>query len=78
MDFLVNIDNNAAEHLPSKLIDYLLTGRPILTINSQNLNKTDIDKFMKGDYTDRYTNSNLDQYQIENICKKFLTLESKL
>ena len=35
-DFLLNIDNGKAKGRPSKLIDYALSGRPILSLNSSN------------------------------------------
>src|SRR5690606_3328012 len=35
MDFLVNFSNNTNLQSPSKLIDYAIAGRPILSINNQ-------------------------------------------
>ena len=35
MDFLINLDNNTHTQLPSKLIDYSITGRPVLNVTSE-------------------------------------------
>ena len=34
MDFLININNASERQMPSKLIDYYLTGRPVLSLDS--------------------------------------------
>jgi hypothetical protein len=74
MDFLVNFENDTSLQLPSKLIDYYLTGRPVLSIPSKTLNKQDVQEFLYGDYTGRYKFDNMEQYRIENVCDRFLTL----
>jgi len=73
MDFLVNFDNNTQTAVPSKLIDYAITGRPILNI--ENPLKTNvIDRFLAGDYSNALEINNIDQYRIENVCDHFLSL----
>ncbi|MCB0743251.1 MAG: hypothetical protein KDC67_05060, partial [Ignavibacteriae bacterium] len=74
MDFVLNINNNISTQQPSKLIDYHLTQRPILSIDSMNINKRAINQFLKGDYTNQYKINNVDQYRIENVCSSFLNL----
>lgn len=73
-DFLVNIGYDPTLQLPSKMIDYYLTGRPILNLPSKNMNKELILKFLNGDYSEKFVNPDIDQYRIENVCKKFLEL----
>lgn len=74
MDFLVNIENEVAEQIPSKLIDYFLIGRPVLSINSKtNIHET-LTPFLNRDYTGQYTFNNPEQYKIENIVHSFLTI----
>lgn len=73
MHFLVNIENLSNTQMPSKLIDYGMTGRPILSCNGKNFDLEKFKRFMTGDYTGRYE-VNLEDYNIENIVQKFLEL----
>lgn len=73
MDFLVNFSNSqATSQIPSKLIDYYLTGRPVLSINPDYFDEEKINEFLSGDYTNKYTYENIARYQIENVADKFL------
>lgn len=75
MDFLINIENyNAPEALPSKVIDYAIAGRPILSFNQENITKEEIIKFLNKDYSSRYSVDDLHQYHISNVAKKFIKL----
>lgn len=74
MDFLINFENNTSRQLPSKLIDYYLTGRPVLSVSSFKINRKNINEFLCGDYRNRYEFNNMDQYRIENVCTRFLDL----
>lgn len=73
MDFLVNFDNNTNVQVPSKLIDYALSGRPILNIRSP-LEPAAIDQFLKGDYSAKYVVDDIQKYSIENVVRQFLEL----
>lgn len=77
-DFLVNVDtiydcNSLNTAFPSKLIDYSLTGRPILNICSNSINEKILLEFFSGKYENsrRIDNS---RYKIENVAKLFLNL----
>jgi hypothetical protein len=74
MDFLLNIGYDPAQQAPSKLIDYYLTGRPILNMFTNGVNEKMVDDFLAADYSGAFKNNNLDQYRIENVCKAFLQL----
>lgn len=74
MDFLINIENATHVQTPSKLIDYALTGRPILSVNPLKLEEKYILRFLKGDYSSRYTVDNIDDYNIVNVANKFIKL----
>lgn len=74
MDFLLNLDNGITVQTPSKLIDYALTGRPILSLNSCDINEQLLDFFMKGDYSGQYVVENVEQYNIKNVAQQFLDL----
>ena len=73
MDFLVNLENGVAAQTPSKLIDYALTGRPILSVNSNNLDTAKIDAFLTGDYTQQRA-VDVSRYDIKVVAKQFLEL----
>ena len=77
MDFLLNLENGVAIQTPSKLIDYALTGRPILSLDSSRLDTEKLDAFLRGDYTHQYRVENLEQYDIRNVARKFLELTEK-
>jgi len=74
MDFLVNLENDTTSQMPSKLIDYYLTGRPVLSLESGEIDPEAVDNFLAGSYTGRYNFENVDQYRIENVCERFLAL----
>ncbi len=73
MDFLVNFDNNTGVQVPSKLIDYVLAGRPVLNIKAI-IEPEIIIKFLQGDYSSRFSIENIQKYNIENVVKQFLEL----
>ena len=77
MDFLVNLENQTTSQLPSKIVDYYLTGRPILSVPSSGMNTKTINRFLDGDYSDRLIVNNIDQYRITNVCSQFLNLCGK-
>ena len=77
MDFLVNIGYSPSRQLPSKLIDYYIVDRPILNIVDDSISekeKEQIDQFINGDYSSKLKSVNIDQYRIENVVQKFLSL----
>lgn len=74
MDFLINFENKSPLQSPSKLIDYYLAGRPVLSIPNTNLNKKAINEFLRGNYRNQYNFRDIDQYRIENVCNRFLDL----
>ena len=73
MDFLINIGYDPATQSPSKLIDYAISGRPILNITS-TLNKKIINEFLNGDYTHAHKVENLQQYDIKDVARRFIEL----
>ena len=75
MDFLVNIENiNLPGQKPSKLIDYAISNRPILSINPGNFNSENVIEFLNGNYQNRFIVDNLEDYRIELVTKKFIDL----
>ena len=74
VDFLINIENASANQQPSKLIDYGLTKRPILSINPLRFDTSLVDDFVKGDYSRQLNIGDMEQYNIVNVVNKFLEL----
>ena len=73
-DFLLNIDNGKAKGRPSKLIDYALSGRPIISLNSSDVDCQLIEDFMKGDYSQQYVIEDVEQFNVKNVAQQFLDL----
>jgi hypothetical protein len=79
-DFLVNVDtvfdnHSNTEAVPSKLIDYALTNRPILNINSAYLDKEMVLEFLNKDYSrQRFVEKS--NYDIKKVSAKFLELSN--
>lgn len=76
MDFLVNIENKNSVQLPSKLIDYAITTRPILSLKSQ-IDIDVVNGFLHGDFSKRFVIENLSKYDIRNVVDAFLNLVHK-
>lgn len=74
MDFLVNFENESPLMMPSKMIDYYIAGRPVLSIPGNDFDTNTISQFLNGDYSNKYVYNNMDQYRIENVCHHFLEL----
>lgn len=74
MDFLLNIKNESSIQLPSKLIDYFLSQRPIIEITSSFKEESIFDEFMNGNYANNLICPNIEQYNIANVARKFTDL----
>lgn len=73
MDFLINIENKGKAQLPSKLIDYSLIKRPVLSV-SNIINEKDILDFLSGKYNQQMILPDLSNYDIKNVVDRFLEL----
>jgi len=74
MDFLVNINNATDIQKPSKLIDYYLAGRPILSLDSGQVDTEIIKQFFERDYRAQLKYENMERYRIEQVTLQFLEL----
>ena len=74
VDFLVNIENSTKVQTPSKLIDYGLIGRPILSVNPKSLDKNAVKEFLDGNYSKQFIIANHNDYDIVNVANQFLSL----
>jgi hypothetical protein len=75
MDFLVNLANvNRPNQIPSKLIDYAITGRPILNVKPTDPNKVQFLEFLISDYKSTLVVENIERYRISNVAKEFVNI----
>ena len=75
MDFLINIENLHSNYgSPSKLIDYAIAKRPILSITSHHLPVDIISEFFVGNYQHQFIVDNLDKYNIIQVARQFCLL----
>lgn len=74
MDFVVNFENVGHKQTPSKLIDFVIVDKPILSVKTGSLDKEAVDQFLDGDYSRQHVIEDPEQYRIENVCAKFLKL----
>ncbi len=73
MDFLINFDNNTHLNSPSKLIDYAITGRPVLNIK-KDFQYIEIEEFLNADYSKQLVIPDIRKYHISNVATQFLEL----
>ncbi len=73
MDFLINFDNNSDRNSPSKLIDYAISGRPVLNIKKE-FSANEVLSFIMGDYSGRMKLPDVSNYHIGKVSRMFLEL----
>ena len=71
MDFLLNFEYPGRSQTPSKLIDYWLCGRPILSLQTNHINEGIIEEFMSGDYHNAFKVENPEHFDVANVAHKF-------
>ena len=74
MDFVVNFTNGTPIVTPSKLIDYAITQRPILSVDTGNLQTEIVQQFLQADYSNQFVISNIEKYKINNVASAFINL----
>jgi len=77
VDFLLNLEYGTNIQRASKLIEYTLVRRPILSLYSQDFETEKLEKFLHGDYSQQYYVSNIEDYNINNAVKKIIELTKK-
>lgn len=69
-EFVINFDNDNSNQRPSKLIDYAMSKRPILSFNKASFRPDVFMDFLQGDYSaQEYID--LSQYDIRTVVDKF-------
>ena len=74
MDFLINIGNGTNVQTPSKLIDYTLAKRPILTIETNDIKENVLKEFLEGNYEHKDADIDISRYDIHNVARQFINL----
>lgn len=74
-DFLINFENSSNVQTPSKLIDYSLSGRPVLNISDFNtFEKERFHEFLNGEYNHDSRIRDLTPYDIRSVANRFAKL----
>lgn len=73
MDFLINISFDPINQSPSKLIDYTLSGRPILNLTDE-LDTKLVEEFLGRDYHRQFIIDDIQKYNIVNVAHQFIAL----
>lgn len=73
MHFLVNIENVSNTQMPSKLIDYGISGRPVFSCRKDNFVPADFSRFLEGDY-EGAMKIDVSEYNIAMLARKFSEL----
>lgn len=76
MDFLINLKNPDTIQRPSKLIDYLLTNRPIMEVSTQfpEQEKKLFMEFIQWDFEKQLKGFDIQQFNIKNVAQQFINL----
>jgi hypothetical protein len=74
MDFLLNFENKSEVQKPSKLIDYALLQRPVLSVKPFKVDEVIVNEFLKGIYKRQLRIGNIENYNIKSIANKFINL----
>lgn len=73
-DFMINLENFGESQSPSKLIDYGIISKPILSLKSFDLDTQKLEQFLNKDYSNAFIMKNLEDHRIENIGNSFISL----
>lgn len=74
MDFLVNINNLNTAQSPSKLIDYVLSGRPIFSCDQNKVDEKLLREYLNFNFSRFVIPIELSDYEINTVANKFLKL----
>lgn len=77
MQFVVNFENGVGTETPSKLIDYLIIDKPVLSITFGNLQATVVTEFLQGNYANKMVLPDKNNYRIDKVAGQFLALLDK-
>ncbi|TCI25135.1 hypothetical protein EVJ32_11580 [Exiguobacterium sp. SH5S4] len=73
MDFLINFENGNTEQIPSKIIDYKLSQRPIMSFKHDLIPEQTIHAFLNGDYSEELE-VDISKFDIDIVVDQFEAL----
>lgn len=73
VDFLVNLENTLSVQVPSKMVDYALSRRPIISFKHTDIPYKKLREWIKGDYIDPLK-IDISPFDIKNVSKQFESL----
>lgn len=77
-DFLINISNTDSAQVPSKLVDYALTRRPVFHLTQTQMDKNLLNQFLDGNYANETgPKADLNRFDIETVSRQFLSLAAE-
>lgn len=74
IDFLVHFPYKENTQRSLKLIDYAYLQKPVLSYRATEADKKKVRDFLGGNFSEKESLENIDQYRIENVCQQFLGL----
>jgi len=74
MDFLINFDNQVDVQSPSKLIEYTILDKPILSINNSKFSENTILEFLSSNFENKYEMDDISKYDIKVVAKNFISI----
>ncbi len=74
MDFLISFEVESKVQKSSKLIDYALVQRPVLSMKLPNIDKIGLKEFLVGNYEKQMKLDDIEQYNIKNVASDFIDL----
>ena len=70
MDFIVNVNNASENQIPSKLVDYKLSGRPIFSLSQNNFDSQKFVRFCAHEFTGE-EKIDISGFDIRNVASQF-------
>ena len=70
VDFIINFENTTSFQVPSKLMDYGIAGRPVLSIPAGKFNPEKLNEFLVGDYSHK-VDIDISIYDIKKVASQF-------
>tara|TARA_R100000306_G_C4380803_1_gene144224 strand:- start:5526 stop:6629 length:1104 start_codon:yes stop_codon:yes gene_type:complete len=76
-DFLINFENAEKVQTPSKIIDYALSNRPILSISHKQSEFIEFEEFLKHKFNNNFDGKDISKFDIKNVANQVLQLNNK-
>ena len=74
MHFVINFENTGTTQSPSKLIDYGILKKPVLSVRYHALDRDNVLRFLNRDFSIQLQLEDVEKYRIEHVSKSFLDL----